>query len=138
MRHSDALANERGQEGGLPNYRGQQRYNYIITIRQRCHPRIPGHLIDLLNDETGIEKEDIGRYFEIEDVSTLSEALLKAYLSTGNNPEKREKIYRSSMQIEMNPRTNHARKTLQVAPGYQWDIERWQSNSLCNICIYKI
>lgn len=124
--HSNGLVHKRGHEDGLPNYHEQRRDGFTVTICQRCHPRIPGHLIDLLKDGTGIGPADIDEYFSISNVYPLFNALPRAYSSTGRQQEEREKIFRHAMELPMNPHPHHAGKTLCVALGYQWDIDKWQ------------
>lgn len=124
--HSPSLVHSYGMEDGLPNYYEQQRGHVHVTICQKCHPRIPGHLIDLLLDGTGIGPDDMPQYFEIKGVEPLFDALPMAYSSSGKSRNQRERIFRYAMQDGHNPYQFHAGKTLRASLGYQHGIEPWK------------
>lgn len=117
--HSRSLVHKRGVEDGLPNYAAQQSDEVRVTICTKCHPRIPGHIVNIM-------PEDIEGYFAIEDTGDLFDALPTGFSGTGASRTFRERIMGYCVEGSYNPHRGHAGKTFQAALGYQLDRPEWQ------------
>lgn len=117
--HSSSLVHERGLEDGLPNYAAQQAGKVEVTICEKCHPRIPGHIINIMPD-------NIEMYFSISDTSELFDTLPRGFSGSGASRKIRERIMEHCVSGRYNPNRGHAGKTLQTSLGYQMDRPEWQ------------
>lgn len=117
--HSPNLEHERGKEDGLPNYGAQLDGHVRVTICKKCHPRIPGHLVDIIPD-------NMERYFEIQDTTELMDALPRGVSGTGASKKIREKLMERCVRGRFNPVRGHAGRSFRVSLGYQWDRSEWQ------------
>ena len=119
VRHTTQLTHEKGTEDGLPNYAFQNDGTVRVTVCNKCHPRLPGHIMN-------IEIEGLEDYFEIADTGTLFTELPDGISGTGASAAIREKVFRYCVMDPYNPHNGHAGKTLQAALGYQWDRDAWK------------
>jgi len=117
--HSVNLVHEQSSEDGLPNYAAQQAGKVEVTICQKCHPRIPGHIINIMPD-------NIEMYYSIRETSELFDVLPAGFSGSGASRNIREQIMEYCVNGLYNPHRGHAGKTLQIALGYQLDRPEWQ------------
>lgn len=117
--HTTRLVHEREMEDGLPNYTAQRDDEVRVTICSKCHPRIPGHLVNVMPDT-------LERYFQIADTSELFDELPRGFSATGASRSIRERIMKCCVDGPYNPCQGHAGKTFRASLAYQLDRPEWK------------
>jgi len=113
------LVHDEDIEDGLPNYASQQRGLVRVTICNKCHPRIAGHM--------NIEPPNVEQYFEIADLDALVDALPHGITGDSGSKQHRYKLLLGKcVYDDYNPAQGHAGRTFKLCLAYQWGRSDWQ------------
>jgi len=117
--HSEYNTHERGVEDGLPFYPLTEDGLIRVTICQKCHGRIPGHMMN-------IRPDDLDQYFKIQSTDELFSTLPSGYVGTGTSVTFHQRLFEAAMSPTYSLYPNHAGHTLQASLIHQWGDENLQ------------
>jgi hypothetical protein len=112
--HSRHNVHERGTEDGLPFYPLIEDGLVQVTICQKCHGRIPGHMIR-------VRPDDLEEYFEIVSVEELFKRLPSGHVGSGTSQTFHRRLFELAMSAPYSPYPDHAGRTLQASLVHQWE-----------------